>query len=182
MLKHLFFAIVLLFSSPCFAGAKGFTAVLINIGEAAFFDTKTYTAYRDGELIPIRQLEDCWHHRATGIDGVEHIIRKKLPDGMTKEIASAIWAGDKAAMKKAQQVMKAAQRSYGSEIDGMYILKSEKDTVSMMALGTRGSINAKNPSKKLTISWSDANPGKSAADFDLALCKVSKPLSFQFNP
>lgn len=182
MLRHIIFMMILLSSLQCFAGAKGYTAVMIDIGMLNFFETKTYITKRDGEFRPTWQSDDCWHHRATGLERFEQIIRKKLPNGMTKEIAAAIWDGDQAAMKKAQQVMKAAQRSYGAEIDGMYILKSEKDSISMMALGARGSIDAKNPSKKLTISWSDANPEKSAADLDLVLCKVSKPLDFQFVP
>lgn len=179
MLKSIFCIFIMLFPLASVAGEKGYTVVLMDIGKSDFFDSKTYSA----DFIPTRQWKECWRHRVGAWEHrFELIIRNKLPNGMTKEVASAIWDGDQEAMKQAQQTMKAVQQNYGSEIDGMYILKSERDTVSMMALGARGPIGAKNPSKKLTVFWSDADPEKSAADFDLALCKVAKPLGFEFNP
>jgi len=184
MPKYAFILLTLLSSVPCFAGSKGYTAVLMNIRQLDFFETKTYIANRDGDFDATPQWKECWRHRGTGaeIPPFEMIIRKKLPDGMTKEIAAAIWNGDQAAMKQAQQIMKGAGRSYGFEINGMYILKSEKDTISMIALGVRAPLGDKNPSAKLTIPWSDADPKKSATDLDIALCKVSKPLDFHFGP
>jgi len=166
-----------------FAGSKGYTAVMIDIGGVEFFQSNTFHSYADGDLSITSAWEDCWINRSTGTDDrFEEIIRKKLPDGITKKLAIAIWNNDQTAMKRAQQLMKAARKNYKFDINGMYVLKSEAGKISIMALGTQQAIGRKNPSRKITIPWTDEDPERSAAEFDLGLCKVSEPFDYEFGP
>lgn len=174
----------MLFASiDAIAGSRGFVAILIDIGDGAIFDSKTYAAYLNGYL-ETAEIEDCWRRRATGGENIALTIRKKLPPGITPGLASAIWEGDQNSIRKAQEIMTNSPRelSGGKSIDGMHILMSGKGKISAMGLGARGTIGPKNPSEKLTIPWNDADPAKSAADLSLLLCKVSKPLDFKFSP
>jgi hypothetical protein len=67
-------------------------------------------------------------------------------------------------------------------VDGIYLIDAKDGKLTLMALGSRGPLGSKNPTPKATIPWNEADPATGAAEFDLALCRASKPLGYQFNP
>lgn len=169
----------LLLASSSFAGSRGFIVVMINIGDPTFFESNTYKAFKSNEPARLLEAQDCWHRSVTGGESLMHTTRIKLPAGMTKELAAAIWRGDPKALSVAQKILREGDEySGGGGYDGLYILQPHKDVLTLMTIGSR----SKTPSKKLSITLDMNDPSKAAAQFDLALCKVSKPLGVGFVP
>jgi hypothetical protein len=171
-----------LMASSSYGGAKGFTAVFLSLNGEIFFSSQVYKNLGDGEFPETHARRDCWGSRATGGESFELMIKKAIPDGLTTDMAKAIWAGDQKAARKAQQVMTKAIAPNRQHIDGLYVIDARGGRISVMALGTKAPLGSKNPSRKLTIPWKEDNPEQGAADFDLALCRVSSPLDYQFFP
>jgi hypothetical protein len=164
------------------AGAKGFTAIFLEIGETDFYASKVFSVGFVEGFPDSKERRDCWSDRATGGKTFELIIKKALPEGLTNEVAKSIWDGDRKAARKAQQIMAKAVAPNHQEIDGLYVIDARGGRISVMALGTKAPLGPKNPSHKLTIPWNEDNPEQGAADFDLALCRVSRPLDYHFSP
>jgi len=164
-----------------FGGSKGFTAVFMSIGDPNFYQSNVYMAFTNG-FPDSQKLRDCWESRATGGKSFEWIYKKKLPEGLTQELARAVFDGNAEAAKKAQAILTKARSDEDKEFNGMYVINAQDGLITVMALGARGRVGPKNPSKKVVVPWGGNNPKQGAADFDLALCKVSKPLDFGFNP
>lgn len=110
------------------------------------------------------------------------MIRKTIPEGLTTDMAKAIWSGDQKAAKQAQQIMAKTKAPNHQSIDGLYVINARDGHISVMALGTKAPLGTANPSRKLTIPWKESDPEQGAADFDLALCRVSNPLDYHFSP
>jgi len=170
-----------LWMPAAFAGSKGFTAVFMNIGDPKFYESAVYLAFTNG-FPDSQKLRDCWESRATGGKSFEWVIKKKLPEGLTQDMAKAVYDGNAEAAKTTQAILKKSKSSNGGEVDGMYVIKADKGAISVMALGSKGKIGPKNPSRKVVVPWNESSPEQGAADFDLALCKVSKPLDVGFSP
>lgn len=176
------FCLLTFFLGPALAGARGFTVVIINIGDDRFFDTKGYVAWRDGNYKRNDNSYRCWQQRASGVDAIENTIRKEIPSGLSKDLAVRIWGGDRVAMAEAQNVVTKRRSKRGTEIDGVYILKYDGDSVSVMALGARLDLGAKNPTSKISVPWVEAEPEKTALEFDIGLCRAAGPISYGFIP
>jgi hypothetical protein len=170
---------VFLACTTAFAGSKGFTVVFLEIGDAGFYTSKVFAA---DSFPDSQERRDCWSGHATGGKSFNLTIVKAIPEGLTSDMAKSIWAGDQKAARKAQQVMTKAVAPNHQDIDGLYVIDAHDGHISVMALGTKAPLGAKNPSRKLTIPWKETDPEQGAADFDLALCKVSRPLDYHFSP
>lgn len=183
-MRRIFLGIVMaLLACHAIAGSRGFVAIIVDIGSENFFESDVYVKRRDADFMPSDKLMDCWNRSATGGGRLDWIIRKKIPPELTPELAQAVWDGNKSAMEQIRQIMRKAKSPDGhNEIDGIYIIKAQKGKISLIALGSRGPIGNKNPSSKISIPWNEKEPSQGAADFDLALCSVSKPFGFGFNP
>jgi hypothetical protein len=180
-LKYSLAIFVAALSMTVWAGSKGFTVVLMEIGGQGFYESRTYGALLDG--FPDSQVSrDCWSARATGGKDFETMVRKAIPAGLTTNMAKSIWVGDQKAAKSAQQIMAKAIAPNRQHIDGLYVIDARDGRISVMTLGTKAPLGSKNPSRKLTIPWTEDNPVQGAADFNLALCRVSRPLDYQFFP
>lgn len=163
-------------------GTKGFTVVMIDVGGQGFFDSKFYKANADGDFLQSNKWHECWESRATGGKSFEMVVKNKIPSGLSREVAQAIWDGDNSGAKKAQKILLRSKAPNGKALDGMYVIDAREGLISVMALGTRGSIGPKNPSRKISVPWNESEPQKGAAEFDLALCSISHPLDFGFAP
>lgn len=165
------------------AGSRGFVAAMIDIGDDRFFESAVYTTYRDAEISVSDRSQMCWNRSATGGEHLDWIIRKNIPDGISSDLAKAAWQGDSAAAERIRKILKSSRSPDGrSEIDGIYVINTGAGTISIMAIGSRPPIGKSNPSKKVSISWNENSPTNGAMDLDWALCSVSRPLSFGFNP
>ncbi len=173
--------LIALSTHAAWAGSRGFTVVFMDIGSPSFYDTKVFLAYREG-VLDSKQRRDCWSDRATGGKALDHIIKKAIPDGLTLDMAKSIWSGDKKVAKQAQQIMAKTKAPNRQGIDGLYVIDARDGHITVMALGTKAPLGAKNPTRKLTIPWNEADPEQGAADFDLVLCRASKPLDYHFSP
>lgn len=183
MWRYILGIVMALLTCHAIAGSRGFVVVMADIGSENFFESDVYVKRRDADFMPSKKLMDCWNRSATGGGRLDWIIRKRIPPELTQELVKAVWDGDKSAMKQVQQIMKKAKSPDGhNEIDGMYIIKAKKGKIFLIALGSRGPIDNKNPSTKISIPWNEKDSSQGAADFDLALCSVSKPFGFEFNP
>lgn len=170
-------------SSETFAGSRGFTVVLIGIGDTDFFNSQTYLAFRDGEPPRLTISQQCWNERATGGGSIDKYARIDIPVGLSKEVANAIWNGDKKAMMFAQKILRKGNKFSGSRgYDGMYILDVKNGKISLLGFGAREKIGPKNPSGKISIEWNQTAPFETATNLDHAFCKVSKPLDYGFSP
>lgn len=156
--------------------------VFVDIGEHHLFESNMFNAFNRG-IPQLKKASRCWDASATGGKAFDLIIMKKLPEGMTQDLARAVWAGDPDAARKAQLVMKNAGRRYnGNSIDGLYVLEGKGGVISMMSLGSRAKLDANNPSRKIKAPWNDADPESAAAEFDYALCSIVRPLGVGFSP
>ena len=167
--------------SASHAGMKGFTAVFMDVGGQNFYESRVYKAFTDG-YPAMQKNTDCWNSRATGGERFKWVIRKKIPKGLTQEMAQAIWNGDKKTTKAVQKIIAKGTASDGENINGMYIINAQNEKISLMSLGINDSPKVKNPSRKITIKWNETNPSQGAIDFDLALCRVSNTLDVGFAP
>jgi hypothetical protein len=114
---------------------------------------------------------------------LDWILRIKVPAGVTKEAGVRVWENDKIAIKKMQSALRSAKSPDGhNDVDGIYLINSQIDRVSVMGLGSRGSIGTKNPSRKSTMRLEGKSPAAQAAEFDALLCHLSKPLGVGFGP
>ena len=154
----------------------------MDIGGSDFFSSAVYRNLAAGDFTETRARRDCWGSRATGGESFELVIKKAIPEGLTTDMAKSIWSGDQMAAKQAQQIMAKAKAPNRQDIDGLYVIDARDGHISVMALGTKAPLGAKNPSRKLTIPWKESDPEQGAADFDLALCRVSRPLDYHFSP
>lgn len=168
-------------STHGWAGSRGFTVVFLDISDPSFYETKVFSAHREG-FPDSKQRRDCWSDHATGGKALDQIIKKAIPEGLTTDMAKSIWAGDQKAAKQAQQIMAKAKAPNHQSIDGLYVINARDGHISVMALGTKAPLGAANPSRKLTIPWKESDPEQGAANFDLALCRVSSPLDYHFSP
>lgn len=165
------------------AGSRGYVAVMMSIGEKSFFDSEVYKKNLSGEFSLNRKIEDCWNQQATGGARVAWTIRKKIPDGLTVEMARATWSGSLSAASAMQRILSKSIAPDGyNEVDGLFIVSAGDGKITIMALGSRAPLGEKNPSKKVTIPWNEKDPRTGAAAFDLALCSVSSPLGVGFGP
>lgn len=169
-------------SSSAMAGSRGYNAVMVDIGEEDFFSSQTYRSYLDGEFAPSDEFKKCWNGQATGGARGGSIIRKKLPKGMTVALARGVWNRENAAIQEALSILRAARAPNGGEVDGLYVLEAKSGEIAVLALGARAPVSSKNPSKKKIAKWDERSAAKSAADLDLAICTVSSPLGYKFNP
>lgn len=186
-LRHLF-AITLILSGTATAGSKGFSVVMVNVGDPTFFESSTYKTYRSGDLSGDlsgdktlwEKVDDCWNQNVTGGESIRHKTRIKLPPGMTVDLAKSIWNGDKKAFLAAQKILLKGQdfNKEHYDYDGMYIFRPQGNTLFLMSIGTRD--NA--PSKKFKFELDPNSPQNAAAQFDLALCKASGPIGVGFVP
>ena len=183
-MKRFFFHLVILCApAMSFAGSKGYTAVFFDVGNSGFFEQPPYTLFRDGEFQPHRRATECWQNQATGGERIAWLIRKKLPEGLSTELAQGILNGEPNAMASVQRILKKTKSPDSHDhVDGIYIIDARNEAIAIIALGVRGPLGPRNPSKKISIPWNKADPGQGAADFDLALCSVSKPLGYGFAP
>jgi hypothetical protein len=163
------------------AGSKGFTVVFIEIGDSNFFESNVYKAFST-EYPDSKERRACWDGRATGGKSFELIIKKAIPNGLTRDVAKSIWEGSREQTKLAQRVIAKAKSPKSQSIDGLYVINAQDGRISIMALGSRTPIGKRNPSQKLTISWDELHPQQAALAFDMALCKISHPLDFGFSP
>jgi len=164
------------------AGSRGFIAVMVDLGNQNFFNLAVYSTLRNGFAVK-SEARDCWNGSATGGDRIDNLIRKKLPLGITQTLAQAVWSGDKAASQEMQAILKKAKEPDGhNDVDGIYLINAKDGKITLMALGSRGPLGKRNPTPKITIAWNETDPAAGAADFDLALCRASKPLGYHFNP
>jgi hypothetical protein len=178
------FFCALAFLGQAHAGARGYRAVFVNIGDESFFESPEYTAFRDGAAPLAEDAKRCWRSRATGGESFELITRRKLPAGLTVGLAKAIWSGDRKAITAAQEILKkGTEGEAGAKtFDGMYIVLPGDSSISVMGIGTLAPVGPRNPSLKVQIRRNPSSPLETASRFDYALCKVSRPLDYQFNP
>ena len=97
-----------LWMPAAYAGFKGFTAVFVNVGGSRFYESAGYLAFTNGFPDSQKQI-DFWESRATGGESFEWIIKKNLPEGLTQEMATAIYDGNVGATKKAQSILAKAR-------------------------------------------------------------------------
>jgi hypothetical protein len=183
-IKKFLLANVLMLAVPIasYAGSKGFTAVFMEIGGQDFFNSRVFAVGFTEGYSDSKERRDCWSDHATGGKSLDMVIKKAIPEGFTIEMAQAIWDGDKKVAKKAQQIMASTTAINHQDIDGLYVINAKDGHISVLALGTRAPLGPKNPSRKITIPWKEDAPEQGAADFDLALCRVSRPLDYHFSP
>ena len=177
-MKRLFLLVLLsTFSFVSMAGSRGYYFVVVNIGEIPFYESKTNKAFLKGDEYNLQKIDDCWNKRIPGgAAPIDVMAVIKRPKGLDKEIGLKIWNGDKAALNEARKILRKEDKYSRPEgYDGMYIENFDGKTLTMMSIGARGGMT-----EKITIPIDEANPKKSAGEYEYALCRLAKPFNIGF--
>lgn len=181
MKKILF--LIFFISTKLLAGEKGLDVILLNIGDADFYDNAIYGKY--SENIAAGKQDACWSKYGDGVSGIAHITKKKLPKGIDISVAKEIWMGDVSAVIGARKIMHQDDglTESGDGYHGMYIIKPEGNKLTLMGVGANEDRKKglSGISEKITITLDEKDPKKAARQFEQALCKVSKPFNIGFS-
>jgi hypothetical protein len=176
-----FIILLALSTQLAFAGTKGFSVIIQNVGDKNFYESPIFKQYLHN--YDSQDFDKCWRSYADGISGIDYLEYSFLQLS-NKHKLQDIWNGKEEIVRKMRKDLHRPNEHTAREgYHGTYIIYPKDGDMTIMGIGANS-----DPKKGLTgispviigIKLDQSNPKEGAKIFERSLCRVSKPFNIGF--